>query len=266
MNTRALQENLLVKYFLLVLVLSVPFWLLGGSQLPLPMTLPVSSFMWINPAIAASILLYKQSGFNGLKELWKKALDYRKIKDKIWYLPILLITPLIYFLSYIVMRLAGLPLPGQIQVPLLMVPVFFLMFFIPSIFEELGWMGYAVDPLQNRWGALKTGIILGLVWQMWHIIPLIQANYAAGWIVWHFLEGVALRILIVWIYNNTGKSVFATILVHDMVNISWSLFPNYGSHYHPFVTGLITIITTGIVIFGWRSKTLARYRPASVSG
>jgi membrane protease YdiL (CAAX protease family) len=61
------------------------------------------------------------------------------------------------------MRLMELPLPDP-QIPLLIAPVFFFMFFMGAIGEELGWMGYAIEPLQNRWGALKASIILGFIW------------------------------------------------------------------------------------------------------
>jgi hypothetical protein len=73
---------------------------------------------------------------------------------------------------------------------------------------------------------------------------------------------VASRVLIVWIYNNTGKSVFAAILYHDINNVSSFLFPNYGSHYDPRITGLITALAAAIVTVVWGPRTLARYRNA----
>jgi hypothetical protein len=66
--------------------------------------------------------------------------------------------------------------------------------------------------------------------------------------------------VIVWIYNNAGKSVFAAILVHDMDDVSWSLFPNDGSHYDPAVTGVITAVIAVIVTYLWGARTLAHYR------
>lgn len=172
--------------------------------------------------------------------------------------------PLIYSLSYAVMRLTGLPLPDP-EIPILMAPVFFFMYFIAATGEELGWSGYAIDLMQKRWGALKASIILGLVWGIVHIIGDVQAHHPAKWILWQRLYSVALRILIVWIYNNSGKSVFAAILVHTMDNVCWSLFPNYGSGYNPFVTSMITWLTAIIAIFLWGPKTLARYKYARVS-
>lgn len=259
MHPNASQENLPLKFFLLVFILSIPIWLIGGNRLPLPINLPASSLQVYNPLIAASILSYRRYGLDGVKELLKKASDPQKTKNKIWYIPSLFLMPLIYFLSYAIMRLTGLPLPDP-KIPWLMAPVFFLVFFITAVGEEVGWTGYATDPMQNRWGALKASIILGIVWAIWHIVPDVQNRQTANWIVWHRLSSVAIRILIVWIYNNTGKSVLAAILVHTMDNVSWSLFPNYGSHYNPFVTGVITIVAAVIVTLGWGPKTLARYR------
>ena len=121
-------------------------------------------------------------------------------------------------------------------------------------------MGYAVDPMQDRWSALKTSIILGSVWAIWHVVPLIQANHTPTWIAWQCFSTLVTRVLIVWLYNNTGKSIFAAILFHAMDNVSVFLFPNYGSYYDPAITGVIIAIIAVIVTFLWGPKTLARYR------
>ena len=45
-------------------------------------------------------------------------------------------------------------------------------------------------------------------------VPLVQVGRAATWIAWWSLNTVGLRVLIVWLFNNTGKSVFAATLFH----------------------------------------------------
>lgn len=127
------------------------------------------------------------------------------------------------------MRLIGLPLPPlQVSVPATM--VLCLVFLISAFGEELGWSGYVIDPLQARWNTVRASMFVGALWATWHIIPLIQANRSLTWIAWWYLGTVASRVLIVWLYNNTGKSVFAATLFHATLNISWQLFPNGGSH------------------------------------
>ena len=227
------------------------------------MDLPVSALQVICPLIAALILVYREDKLGGVRRLLKRVFDYKRIKQKTWYVPIIFLLPIIYLLSYEVMRLLRLPLPDEPHVPFLTIPILFVVFFMLAIGEEVGWMGYAVDPLQERQSALTTSIVLGLVWGIFHVVPDVQAHHGLAWIAWqHGVYAVALRIVIVWLYNNTGKSVFAAILVHDTDNVSWSLFPNYGSHYDPAVTGAITAIVAVIVTFLWGSKTLARYRYA----
>ena len=74
------------------------------------------------------------------------------------------------------------------------------------------------------------------------------------------LGTVATRVIMVWLYNNTGKSLFAMLLYHTMINVSWTLFPNYGSHYDPFIVGIFIFIIAAFVTVLWGTKTLSRYR------
>jgi hypothetical protein len=90
-----LQEGLHLDYFGLVVALTIPFWLFGGKPLPIPVKLPVSALALVNPMVAAILLTYRRKGLIGVKNLFKKAVDYRKIKNKLWYLPLLFLAPLI---------------------------------------------------------------------------------------------------------------------------------------------------------------------------
>lgn len=258
-NSITLRNRSPLKFFLLVFTLSIPFWLLGATtELQLLPGLPVSSLMVLSPLLAASILVYREHKFEGLVQLITRAVDFRRVGAKIWFAPIILLMPGIMLLSYGLMHLMGLPLPVA-QFPVLGALVMFLLFFIAAVCEELGWSAYAIDPMQDRLGALRAGILLGLIWAAWHVIPLLQADRSTAWISWWCLGTVAQRVLIVWLYNNTGKSVFAAILFHAMSNISWQLFPNYGSHYDPRITSLITLIVAVTVAMIWGPRTLARH-------
>ena len=263
MDNSLLENKSPLKFFLLVLLLSIPFWILGAMAGDLtkilPIKLPISALMTFCPLLAATILVYKQREMQGVKELLKLSFDFKKIKNKKWYIPIVFVMPVIVVLSYWYMKMTGAMLPEP-QTPLLFAFIYFFIFLIAAIGEEVGWSGYAIDPMQNKWGALKASIILGLVWAIWHIIPYSQAHHTPIWIVWQCISTVFLRVIIVWIYNNTVKSVFATILFHAMINVSTFMFPNYGSHYNPFVGAIFIILTVVIVVFFWGTKTLSRYR------
>jgi hypothetical protein len=52
----------------------------------------------------------------------------------------------------------------------------------------------------------------------------------------------------------------AGILFHAMVNVSEFSFPNYGSHYDPFISCIIFALVAAIVVFMWGPRTFTRYR------
>jgi uncharacterized protein len=251
-----------LKFFLLVFELSLPFYLAGAlTTLQLLPGLPVSSLMFVCPVTAALILVYRENRTAGVTELLKRSLDYNRIGSKIWYAPIILLNPGVMVLSYGLMRLMGVPLPAP-QFVVSAALAMFLMFFIAALGEELGWSGYVIDPMQDRWGALQAGVVVGLAEAAWHIVPLLQVHRSPEWIAWWCLGTVAKRVLMVWLYHNTGKSVFATTLFHAMANVSWQLFPIYGSYYDPRITGLITTFAAVLVTVVWGPRTLSRYRTA----
>jgi len=243
-----------LRFFVLVFSLSIPFWLVGavaGRQL-LPGLPVVDALIAVCPLLAASILTYRESGTAGVKELLKRAFDYKSIRARVWYVPILLLMPATTVVAYGLMRVMGLPLPPP-HIPVLAAPLLFVAFFIGAVGEEVGWSGYATEGMLERWNAVQTGILLGLVWAAWHVVQLVQLHRPPTWIAWWSLLTVAARVLIVWLYDSTGRSVFAAVLFHAMMNVSWQLFPNRGSHWDPRINGLVLAAVAAIVAIASRS-------------
>lgn len=256
-------------FFLLVYILSIPFGMLGAfSDLTFPKELglhiPISGLMLVCPFIAAVILVYREEKLAGVTRLLKRILDLKRIRHKRWYLPTFLLMPLVMLLSYGVTALLGMPLhePHVSLLTILMIPILFIAFFIGAIGEEMGWTGYAIDPLQARWSALAGALIVGSVWALWHTLTYIQAHNTPIWTVAQAIGTIALRIFIVWIYNNTGKSLFAAISFHAMVNVSEALFPQLGAQYNPVISTAVMTTIALIIVFLWGPKTLARFRYA----
>jgi len=252
-----------VTFCIVVFAFSFLLWLLadlaGEGALGLPINLPVSSLMAFFPLVTACIFAYGQEKGTGVRNLLKRVIDASSIRRKIWYVPALFLMPAALFASWLFMTLMNYPLPEP-DLHLPMIPVFFAMFIIGAAGEEAGWMIFVVDPLQQRWSALTTGIVCGAIWAVWHIVPWIQAGHDAAWIVWHSLVTVFLRILIVWIYNNSGLSVWMAILFHASANVGFFLFPDYGSHYDPMVTGVILAAIVAIITYFWGFRTLSGAR------
>ena len=183
----------------------------------------------------------------GVLQLLGRSFDFKRVKNKNWYLAFILINPAIAVLAFGMMRAVGKSIPNPTLSLLAIFPMFVL-FFISALGEEIGWTGYVTEPLQRRWGTITAGLVLGSIWAIWHFIPLVQAHRSLDWIAWWSLGTISLRMIMVWLYSHAGKSVFAAAVFHAMINLCWQLFPNNGSYYDPRVFGLITFCVA-IVIF-----------------
>lgn len=98
----------LLAFFLLAVVLIIPFWVFGAmTGLQLAPGLPVAALGAFCPMLAAIILVYQEDKRAGVVALLKRSVDFKRIKAKRWYAPILLIMPV---LSFWVLRLMGVSL------------------------------------------------------------------------------------------------------------------------------------------------------------
>ncbi len=255
-------------FFVLVYALSIPLWVLNVihsmklSVDNLPVTDVVATF---TPMVAASILVYREEKLSGVKNLLKRTFDYKRITKKVWYVPIIFLIPFIYVLTYVIMRFIGLPVP-TVWSPPLMTPLLFIALFFAAAGEELGYTGYVTDPMQARYTALTASLIIGLIHAVWHFPSEISIGQTLGLFIWGgVMLAVSFRILTVWLYNNTGKSVFAAILFHAVTNTERSIFPGSRSTFELYDGiigyGLIAI-TAVIVVFLWGPETLSRFRYA----
>ena len=253
----------LLPFFLLVFLLSIPFWIAGyaANELAkvLPIALPVSALMAFLPGLAAFIILWRHDGRSAAVALLKRSWDFARIEHRRWIAVSLLFMPAILFVSWLAMLTVGIAMPSPV-IPLGTLPVFFAMFFIAGIGEELGWQGYAYAPMETRWTALPAALMLGAVWTVWHIIPYFQTGHDASWVAWHCLVTILLRVVTVWLYVNGGRSIFLVALFHTMCNIGYFSFPNYGSHYDPAFAFAVLLAATAAIVVLWGPKTLARFR------
>jgi uncharacterized protein len=103
----------------------------------------------------------------------------------------------------------------------------------PSIFffggplnEEPGWRGFATPQLQAKYSPLITGLIIGVIWTIWHFPLHVTAFYGDGvnGFLFRFIFNVPLGILFTWLYNRSGGNLFACILLHTSINATSAMF------------------------------------------
>lgn len=239
-------------FFLLVFASSVPLYLIGitGWRLPgLPM-LPLSALMGFVPMAVAVLLLGRTGGHAAVIRLLASLCDPIRRAGVIWLCVAVVFMPLAGLIEYVVLTQRVTALPAFSFDPA-SVLFLFAAFFVGAIGEELGWQSYAYPALRGSHKMIGAALILGSVWAAWHVIPFAQLGHGVGWIFWHSLSAVALRVIIVWFFEAAGRHVLIAVIFHAMINLSWAVFPEDGSAYDPFVAFLIVgPIATVAALFG----------------
>jgi membrane protease YdiL (CAAX protease family) len=240
---RAMRRRSPATFVVLVVALSVPFWVVGtfvpGVRL---VGLPVSALQFVAPLGAALILIVRDEGGAAAIALVRRTLEFGSVRPRWLYLPLLTVLPAIYVGSWFVQRAAGRAVPTP-DLALGTVAVVVVLFLVTAVAEEAGWSGYATGPMLERHGILATGVVLGLAWALIHVVPDIQNGHDPGWIVFHRLGSVGLRLLLVTAFAASGGSVAAAVLMHATDNISWAVVTDEGAGYDPAITGVLIALT-----------------------
>jgi membrane protease YdiL (CAAX protease family) len=265
MNAGAVRKRSLVNFVLLEFALSIPFWGIGALATAgvIPDQVILRASWSLTPMIAAAILFYREGGAAGVVALFRRILDFSRVRFRTWYLVVLLLGPVIVLAQY------GLALASGSQVPTpqltLLVPISYLALFLLTPAEELGWTGFVLDTAQERWSALGAGLLTGAIWASAHAPVWLLAGQSPGWCLWQMLFVVAIRVLMTWVYNNMGRSLFAMDLLHPGFFVWWYLWPVDGrglsipSFYDPRNLAITAIVLAAVVTLVWGPKTLAGF-------
>jgi membrane protease YdiL (CAAX protease family) len=215
--------------------LSTPFWALGAATGASAGGLPIASAMVVCPAGAASILAYRRGGRRGLARLWRRVVDRSGLTRPGWLAAATAAVPAAVVATAAVERLLGrLPVDGS--TPWATVPLALGVFAVAAVAEEVGWSGFATDALQRRLAPVGSGVVLGVIWAVWHYVPLVQAGRSITWIAWWTLFTVAQRVILVLLYNGAGGSVPITVVGHAAANVAAISF---GDFFDPRITGIV---------------------------
>ena len=94
--------------------------------------------------------------------------------------------------------------------------------------EELGWRGYALPRLADKFGLGTASIILGIIWACWHLpFFFIPASDTFGQSFPVYLSQVtALSVAMAWLYWRTNGSLLPVMLLHAAVNNTKDIVPS----------------------------------------
>lgn len=94
--------------------------------------------------------------------------------------------------------------------------------------EEIGWRGYALPRLSDRFGLARASVVLGIIWASWHL-PLffVPVSDKSGQSFPMFLlQGTALSVAMAWLYWHTKGSLLLVMILHAAVNNTKDIVPS----------------------------------------
>jgi len=94
--------------------------------------------------------------------------------------------------------------------------------------EEIGWRGYALPRLTERFGLAQASVILGVIWATWHL-PIFffpVGDLLGQSFPMYLLQVTALSVTMAWLYWRTGGSLLLVMLFHAAVNNLKDIVPS----------------------------------------
>ena len=199
----------------------------GGMQAGIsPLFLLFALAGGLGPSLTAIVLSRIIMGKGGARKLLNQ-FSFTKGRP-IWLFIALLTVPSVSALTILIQLLMGRHVSNGNILGRLALGIIWPLF--ASLGEEFGWRAFMLPRLQERYKALSTALIVGLVWGIWHLPAdfIGLRSYGLLFIPYFVLAGPLLltahAIIMTWIYNNTANMALM-VLYHFTITSSAILLP-----------------------------------------
>jgi len=198
------------------------------------------------PAIAAFTLVAINGGPTGLRLFFGRALQWRC--NAAWYAFLIIGIPLIFIAgSALRGNLFTEPFPFASFQTLL---VALVLAAIKGPVEEFGWRGLALPLLQRKFAPIRAGLILGVIWGLWHLPAfLLSGTQQSEWSFTAFFAGcLAISVIATALFNRSRGSILLSAFFHfSLMN---PVFPDA----QPYDTYLLIVVA--VLVAWWNRKDM----------
>lgn len=221
--------------FLIMAYTITPAFLLQTIRTPVKI-LPLGFSLWdsfgtiFGVALPAFLVIAAIHGRAGIRDLASRSLRWR-VHPRWYFIALFGLPAGVLLCASLIFGLAPLVALGDKRSLLfsLLLPDLLIRVVLLNLPEEVGFMGFLQARLQDRYGPLKAVALVEIPFALWHIPDLIVQTDGQLSLVLILLGVLAIaqlfgRVVIVWLYNNTHRSVLLAGLFHAAHNTTINRF------------------------------------------
>ncbi len=179
------------------------------------MSNPLFMLAVYSPGIAGVIMVWHTYGLRGLGSFFRRLTLWHI--SSWWWLFLILGVP--------AFMVAGAALNGTLWDPFPFSPWYqalpaLALALLLGPMEEFGWRGLALPLLQRKFAPFWAGLILGVIWMIWHAPSfLIGGTPQSAWsFLPFFVGGVAISVVFTALFNDARGSLLIAALLHFQLN------------------------------------------------
>jgi uncharacterized protein len=253
----------------------------GVLPIELPLTAVQTLATLLGLALPAFLVTAATGGKEGVRDLLSRLLRWRVGVH--WYLVAL-------FGLFVAVLLAAIPFLGAAPLEALaqkwvllftvLLPGVILPFLHTNLWEEFGWTGFLQSTLQERRGPLLASAIVAPIFALFHL----PALFVSGWIMDDgytlaqfpnalvqvgvlMVFAVFVRVLIMWLYNASRRSILIVGLSHAALNVitGQKIMPGLvpGLNSNLLAAAVVAVLGLLVVVFtrgrlGYEPESAAR--------
>ncbi|MBL4560915.1 MAG: CPBP family intramembrane metalloprotease [Labilibaculum sp.] len=171
------------------------------------------------------------NGKNGIKILLKRVIQWRV--NILWWIIGFYSWWLISSSLAITLNLKPIPdITMGVVFSLINIPgmlIVQLPFLVGMFGEELGWRGFALPKLLDKYDPIISSLILALPWIFWHAPLMVFQSWRGDLPIENFLLNyiilvIPLTLIFTWFFQKTKGSVLLAIIFHSSLNLTFNAY------------------------------------------
>ncbi len=134
------------------------------------------------------------------------------------------------------------------------IPLLFLTTMVAGgpLFEEIGWRGFLQGQLLKRHSILVTGLLMGILWGIWHFpLFLIKGMFHEHIPIDQFIITVLLMSVIMAFMQVKSKAgIWPALVLHTFMNLTEEVTPLFNASGH-MLWSITNVLLAAVVLGGW---------------